>query len=411
MMGKVWVFTGGAHGAGGFSENRGFRNCAGLFEEVIRWDMRGDDVAGRENFVFNTAGESLGICDILREFEQRIVRYHPSGVVYVSGEEDRRLDSGVYGEKLSVLRDRVKAMGAEFWELPYTFSMEDSQRACVERASGKKPEDTEFHDAEVKEGSVPSGDSLKAANRLLEMVCGGKSLVNTEERNRLTLRPASEIFGCNGKLELKTTSMRWLFIGDSITHGALHTFGYDSLPQLWEKYIRGDWGRRDDTVLNTGVSGATAGEFLERLDARYIPYADADVAVVMFGTNDCCFPDRISVGLFKEQLRRIVGLAGSHGSRVVLRTPQPQRADAGERKKALVPFVEAVREVALETGSILVDHFHNFSAMERDDPKRFLACMSDAIHPNAQGQYRMFREMAYAVDMVKDNSMVSLEYA
>ena len=39
MSNRIWVFTGGAHGAGGFSENRGFRNMAGLFEEVVRWDM------------------------------------------------------------------------------------------------------------------------------------------------------------------------------------------------------------------------------------------------------------------------------------------------------------------------------------------------------------------------------------
>ena len=32
MSNRIWVFTGGAHGAGGFSENRGFRNMAGLFE-------------------------------------------------------------------------------------------------------------------------------------------------------------------------------------------------------------------------------------------------------------------------------------------------------------------------------------------------------------------------------------------
>ena len=32
------------------------------------------------------------------------------------------------------------------------------------------------------------------------------------------------------------------------------------------------------------------------------------------------------------------------------------------------------------------------------------------VHPNAQGHYRMFREMAYALDMVLEDSMVSLDY-
>ncbi len=36
--------------------------------------------------------------------------------------------------------------------------------------------------------------------------------------------------------------------------------------------------------------------------------------------------------------------------------------------------------------------------------------MSDAVHPNIHGHYRMFREMAYALDMVLEDSMVSLDY-
>lgn len=373
MEGKIWVFTGGVHAAGGFAENKGFRNSAGLFEEVIRWDMRGDDVAGRENFVFNTASEGLDVSDIIRDFQQRVGRYHPAGVVYLSGAEDRKLEREVFGEKLQILKGMAEGMGARFLEMDDGFG----------------------------------ADSLGEANRLLELACGGKSLVGDGERGRYTLKPARSGFARNGSLILKPEPMRWLFIGDSITHGALHTWGYDSLPQLWEKYIRGDWGRRDDTVLNTGVSGATACEFLERLDKRYTPYADADVVVMMFGTNDCVSMD--SAGEFKRQLRSIVELARSHGSQVVLRIPPIVEKDAGERREALSVFADAAREAAGETAAIAVDHFRSFRILE-EDPEGFHACMGDAVHPNAKGQYRMFREMAYAVDMVKEDSMVSLEY-
>ena len=58
----------------------------------------------------------------------------------------------------------------------------------------------------------------------------------------------------------------------------------------------------------------------------------------------------------------------------------------------------------------LVDHFQNFTALQQKCPKAFLGRMSDAVHPNAQGHYRMFREMAYALDMVLEDSMVSLDY-
>lgn len=375
MSGKIWVFTGGEYAAGGFAQNRGFRNSAGLFEEVIRWDMRVDgDVASRENFVFNTARSGYNIFDLLREFSQRISRYHPAAVVYLSGAEDRRLSPQDFQKGLAELRRRTQADGAVLFEL-----------------SGEER------------------DSLTEANRLLEAVCGQKA-AETVDRTRLSLSPCAETFARSGKLMLKPEPMRWLFIGDSITHGALHTMGYDSLPQLWEKYIREDWNRRDDIILNTAVSGATAGEFLERLDIRYTPYADADVVVAMFGTNDCCFPDTITPERFRNQLCSIVETAYSHKSQVVLRTPQPQQPEAVTRVKAIVPFVEAVREVALEKQTLLTDHFRNFSALQHKCPERFSALMSDAVHPNAQGQYRMFREMAYALDMVLEHSMVSLDY-
>lgn len=377
MEGRVWVFTGGAHGAGGFEENRGFRNSAGLFEEVIRWDICGETLGGRENFVFNTARAGYNIKEILREFDRRIACYRPFAVVYVSGEEDLSLPPQTLREGMEILRKKTKEIGAQLIELS------------------------------AEEGG---GDSLKEANLLLELVGGPRSQVMAAERERLFLEPAAETFSCSGSLILKPKPMKWLFVGDSITHGALHTCGYDSLPQLWEKYIRRDWGRRDDIVLNTGVSGATADEYLKRLNIRYSPYADADVVVIMFGTNDCCFPGEIDTKRFKMQLCSIVDDVRSHGSQAVLRVPQPQREDAGERTRAIVPFVQAVREVAQEKDVLVVDHFLHFSVLRQRDPEAFLSLMSDGVHPNAQGQYRMFREMAYAVDLVKEDSMVSLDY-
>ena len=374
MSGKRWVFTGGACAEGGFALNRGYRAAAGHFEEVIRWTARIDgDLASRENYVFNTAGSGYSVCDILRMFDGRIARFRPAAVVYITGEEDRLLSPQAYREGLAGLQRRTEALGASFFVLR-------------------------------------DGDPLTQAGHLLETIGGAALPGDLLDRARLTLEPSAEAFPRSGALRLSPDAMRWLFIGDSITHGALHTHGYDSLPQLWEKYLRGDWGRRDDTVLNTAVSGATAKEHLERLDVRYTPYADADVVVAMFGTNDCCFPDTITPELFREQLGVIVDLAYAHGSQVVLRTPQPQMPEAAVRAKAIVPFVEAVREVAQEKGTLLVDHFASFTALQQAHPARFRALMGDAVHPNAQGHYRMFREMAYALNMVREDSMAFLDY-
>ena len=374
MSGKRWVFTGGACAEGGFAQNQGFRAATGHFEEVIRWTARIDgDLASRENYVFNTAGSGYSVCDILRMFDDRIARFRPAAVVYITGQEDRLLSPQTYREGLAELQRQTEALGAIF------FVLQD-------------------------------GDPLAQAGCLLETIGGAALPENLLDRAQLALEPSAEILPRSGSLRLSSEAMRWLFIGDSITHGALHTHGYDSLPQLWEKYLRGDWGRRDDMVLNTAVSGATAKEHLERLDIRYTPYADADVVIAMFGTNDCCFPDTITPEQFREHLRTIVDLAHAHGSQAVLRTPQPQLPEAVSRARAIVPFVEIVREVAQEKGTLLVDHFSSFTALQQAHPARFRALMGDAVHPNAQGQYRMFREMAYALDMVLENSMATLDY-
>lgn len=378
MLGKTWVFTGGAHAAGGFAENKGFRNTAGLFEEAIRWNMRTEDVASMENFVFNTARSGYTVCDIVREFDMRIAYYRPAVVVYIGGSEDLMLPRETIRANIAELKRRTNAIGAAFIELSATGN---------------------------------GGDSLEEANQLLEMLHVNQIPPEAADRKRLALNLSPETFAQSGKLTLRQNPMRWLFIGDSITHGALHTFGYDSLPQLWEKYIREDWNRRDDTVINTAVSGATAGGHLAHLDVRYTPYADADVVIAMFGTNDCCSPDTASVEQFKSQLRTIIDLARSHGSQVVLRTPQPTKDDAKGRVKAIVPFALAAREVAWECDTLLADHFSSFSTLKQEHPEHFHALMSDAVHPNAQGQYRMFRELAYATGIVLDNSMVSMDYA
>lgn len=377
MSGKIWIFTGGGHAVMDSDPYRSFRYSAGLFEEVIRWNMRVDsDIASRENFVFSTVQSGYDIHRILQEFDLRIGRYCPAAVVYLPGAEDRMLPPQDFQKGWAELNRRTQAIGATLYELP----LEE--------------------------------DPLVEINRLLEIVHGQPITAADADKTRLSLGPTTETFERNGKIRLKFTPMRWLFIGDSITHGAQHTRGYDSLPQLWEKYLQEDWNRRWDTVLNTAVSGATAGEFLERLDVRYTPYADAEVVVAMFGTNDCCFPDTITPETFRIQLRSIVDMAHSHGSQVVLRTPQPQMPEATTRVKAIVPFVQVIREVAAEKHVLLVDHFHNFTLLQRESPERFAKLMSDAVHPNAQGQYRMFREMAYAIDYVLNNSdsLLSQDY-
>lgn len=62
--------------------------------------------------------------------------------------------------------------------------------------------------------------------------------------------------------------VKWLFYGDSITHGAVHTFGRRDYTEYFAERVRAEMGRRMDMILNTAISGNTTQDLLESFDWR-----------------------------------------------------------------------------------------------------------------------------------------------
>ena len=54
----------------------------------------------------------------------------------------------------------------------------------------------------------------------------------------------------------------WVFYGDSITHGAVHTFSDRSFVELFHERLRGECGKKSDVVINSGSSGYSSFELL-----------------------------------------------------------------------------------------------------------------------------------------------------
>src|SRR6266511_979426 len=81
-------------------------------------------------------------------------------------------------------------------------------------------------------------------------------------------------------------ALTWVFTGDSITHGALHTLGWRSYPEHFAERVRWELRRMRDVVINTGISGDRTGGLLADLDWRVLRFKP-DVVSVMFGMNDC----------------------------------------------------------------------------------------------------------------------------
>ena len=92
----------------------------------------------------------------------------------------------------------------------------------------------------------------------------------------------------------------WLFTGDSITHGAKHTQGYRSYPEIFSERIRYELGRLRDIVINTGISGNTAQVIINDFGWRIGQFKPAVVSL-MIGTNDCVETRNISPEVFRER--------------------------------------------------------------------------------------------------------------
>lgn len=182
-----------------------------------------------------------------------------------------------------------------------------------------------------------------------------------------------------------TKPLTWLFMGDSITHGALWTKGYDSVPQLFEKYLQQDLHRENDVVINTAVSGATSEDTVRRMESRLEQY-QPDVVIVMLGANDSL---KVTPEKYKENLQTIVNKAKQKNASVIFRTPTPTKVTA--RAAALPALIEKMREVAEENQLLLVDQYTSLDDLLTRtpylwEPKYTYMGDSPALHPGANGQ-------------------------
>ncbi|MBU1700891.1 MAG: SGNH/GDSL hydrolase family protein [Candidatus Eisenbacteria bacterium] len=184
--------------------------------------------------------------------------------------------------------------------------------------------------------------------------------------------------------------LTWLFYGDSITHGAYHTFGLRDYPELFDERVRGEMGRVSDTVINTAISGDTTRELLNGF-ARRVARFQPDLIFLMIGMNDCSEESGIDLAEFTGNLRRLADLAAGLPARLCLQTTCPiLKGTAPDREPRFNDFMEAVREVARERLLPLIDH----TAYWQMHPEQHGRWMSDSFHPNGHG-HRVFAGLIF----------------
>lgn len=187
--------------------------------------------------------------------------------------------------------------------------------------------------------------------------------------------------------------VKWLFYGDSITHGAAHLFGARDYTEHFSERIRTESGRSQDIVIKTAISGNTTRNLLADFDWRLAQF-QPHVVFLMIGMNDCSTDRKMPLEEFRANLALLVEKIGALGGLTILQTTCPiLPGSAPGREENFPSFMQAIRDVAADSGLPLVDHEAYWKANEG----RHYYWMSNAFHPNNAGHlafaHHLFREM------------------
>jgi lysophospholipase L1-like esterase len=207
--------------------------------------------------------------------------------------------------------------------------------------------------------------------------------------------------------------VKWLFYGDSITHGALHTFGWRDYSELFSERVRCELGRVNDIVIKTALSGNTTRDLLASFDWR-VKQFHPQVVFIMIGMNDCVTgATGASVPLpeFRTNLLTLVqSIRQISECLPVLQTSNPVLpAAAPEREPHLDAYMETIRNVANGEGLPLIDHATYWKKETDGQPHRFYSWMNDALHPNAMG-HRVFAELIFKEAGIFDQQSCSCSF-
>lgn len=184
--------------------------------------------------------------------------------------------------------------------------------------------------------------------------------------------------------------LTWLFYGDSITHGVVHTFGQRDYTQLFHERIRTEMGRPMDVVINTAISGHNTQNLLESFDHRVTRFKP-DVVMLMIGMNDCTTNPAQAIALdqFSTNLHTLCDKFEALGAVAILQTTCPiLPGSAPDREPQFPVFMQAIRDVAAKRGLPLVDH----TTYWQDNIEKLYLWMSNPFHPNEFG-HRAFAQL------------------
>ena len=197
----------------------------------------------------------------------------------------------------------------------------------------------------------------------------------------------------------RTAPWTWVFYGDSITHGAVHTHGWRSFPEIVQERVRTEMNRPMETFINSGNSGQTSLSLVNENQYNWqVRRHKPNVVLLLIGCNDIVRPNCGGPEEFRQRLTELVRRVRQDGAIPVLQTYNTIKLVEKPTSDYLRGYVKrynefpqynaVIREVAAAEDTILVDH-RKLWEEKTSDPQELDRWLGETIHPGGYGHLQM----------------------
>ena len=196
-----------------------------------------------------------------------------------------------------------------------------------------------------------------------------------------------------------TAPWTWVFYGDSITHGAVHTHGWRSFPEIFHERVRTEMARPMECIINSGDDGHTLLWLIN--DNTYnwqVRRHQPNVVLLLIGCNDIVREECGGPEKFRERLTELTRRIRNDGAIPVLQTYNTMQLVQNptleyhkgyiKRYYAFPEYNSIIRAVAASEDTILVDH-RRFWEENASDPQVLDRWLDEPLHPGPYGHLQM----------------------
>jgi len=165
------------------------------------------------------------------------------------------------------------------------------------------------------------------------------------------------------------------------------------------------------TVINGAQGGANSDWGREKLDEKVLAHKP-DTVLIEFSVNDAHAQRKTSVdharGNLENMIERI--LAANPDCEIILQVMNPPVGHTKTVRPDIAAYDQMYRDVAAARGFLLIDHSPAWQDLLKNDPRTFMLCSPDTIHPLRSGSLKVSTPVVLAaLGLAPGNPSVSTE--